>query len=274
MSQQNTNEKTTENFDKTVKKYKKKRRKSGFAAFVVALLLIATGLYFCYTKLFFVEKVDVVISDANGTSLVYSDEEVLSGLGIKKGDGLYSFSASDVEGKAKYNLPYFKEINVSRRWPSTVVVKVSLEKPMFYCTIADKIYIISEDLKVLENTSDARELGKNSLIYLKASGIHNCIEGEMLGVGIDTSEIIFELVEKLDENDILDKITSIDVTNKFDITMMYSSVYFVKLDDAVNMDTKIRYLKRIIEDRKDNPGGGVIDLRNVDENEAKFDKFN
>jgi cell division protein FtsQ len=270
LSQENTNAQ----FDKTVKKHKKKRRKSGVAAFVAAVLLVVAGIYFCYTKLFFVEKADIVVTDYNGTSLVYSEDEVLSGLGIQKGDGLYSFASDEVEERAKYTLPYFEEIEVTRRWPSTVVAKVSLEKPMFYCTIADKTYIVSEELKVLENTTDARDIGINSLIFLKASGIHNCIEGEKLGIDEDTDEIIEDLVETLDENDVLDKITGIDVTNKFDISMMYGSVYHVKLDDALNLDTKIRYLKRIIEDRKDNAGGGVIDLRNVDENEAKFDKFN
>ena len=106
MSRENTNAQ----FDKTVKKHKKKRRKSGIAAIVMAVLLVIAGIYFCYTKLFFVEKVDVVVTDSNGTSLVYSDEEVLSGLGIKKGDGLYSFAASDAEELAKYNLPYFEKI--------------------------------------------------------------------------------------------------------------------------------------------------------------------
>ena len=275
MSQQNDKKRMNDedNFEQTVKKQKGKKKKAGLVAFVTAVIFIAVGLYFCYTKLFFVEKLDISVSEQDGVKLCYSEEEVYEGLGIKKGMGLYDFSASDAEENAKYALPYFETVKISRRWPSTVVVKATLEKPSFYCSIADKMYIVSDNLKVLENTVDTREIGVNSLIYLKASGIHNCIEGEKLGIDKDTEEILLGLIEKLSEHDVLEKITSIDVTNKFDITMMYGQTYFVKLDDAVNLDTKIRYLKRIVEERKDNPGGGTIDLRNVEQNEAKFDRF-
>lgn len=276
MPEVNTNkaaEKKKNSFDKTVKRHKRINKKAKAVAIVAAIIICAVGIYLCFDKLFFVKSIAVESGDKSDAEKLYTQEQLFEGLGIEKGMGLYEFDADDAEKNAKYSLPYFKEIKISRKWPSTVVAKVIPETPSFYCLISDNMYIVSDELKVLECTTDARKIEVNSLIYLKVGGIHNCIEGEKLGVEEDTEQIIDTLVQELSKQGILERITSIDVTDKFDIEMMYDTTYLVKLDDAKNLDSKIHFLTRIVEERKDASGGGTIDLSNVSKKEAKFDKF-
>ena len=273
LSETKKRQNNSENFDKTVKKHKFNRRKASIIAIASAIAIIVAGTYFCFAKLLFVKAVDVVVTQESLIENPYTEEELFIGLGIEKGMGLYAFDAGEAERKAEYNLPYFKEIKVSRRWPGTVVAKVVLEKPEFYCEISDNLYIVSSDLKVLEYTTDARKIKINSLIYLETSGIHNCIVGEELGLENDSKEIISELLPKLEEYGMSDNITSLDVSDRFNIEFMYDTVYLVKLGDIKNLDAKMHYLSKIVEDREGNIGGGIIDLSNVSKKEAKFDKF-
>lgn len=273
MSVQKKSKKTTKSSDDVVKKVKFNKRKGILLAVVLAVIILVVGVYFCFAKLFFVKNVEVVVTQKTVFENPYTDEQLYSGLGIEKGKGLYSFDATTAEKNAGYNLPYFKEVKISRRWPSTVVAKVVLEEPAFYCEIADNLYVVSKDLKVLEYITNARKIKLNSLIYLKTSGIHNCIVGKKIGINDNSEKIILELLAKFSEKGIANNVTSLDVTDEFDIEFMYDTVYLVKLGDIKNLDAKMHYLVKIIEDREGNIGGGVIDLNNVSNKEAKFDKF-
>lgn len=273
LSEQNTQKKSDNNFDKTVKKQKFNRRKGVVIAIIAALVIVVIGVYFCFSKLFFVKNIVVVEKEESEFESPYTEQQLYDGLGIEKGKGLYSFDASETEEKAAYNLTYFKEINISRKWPGTVCLNVVLEEPAFYCEISDKIYIVSKDLKVLEYTSDSKKIKLLSLIYLETPGIHNCIVGEKLGLDENSEKNISELLAKFEEYAISENITSLNITDRFNVEFMYDTVYLVKLGDMKNLDAKILLLTKIVEDRKGNMSGGVIDLSNASKKEAKFDKF-
>jgi len=262
-------------FDTTVKKSKNRSRKSAALAFVCIFLIAVLGLYFCTSKLFFVKKIVVknVSADEKDTSVPYTSEEMLSGLGINIGDGLYSFNKKDAQNSAKYNLPYIKEIKISRRWPSTLVAKAELEKAAFYMSVSDELYILSDGLKVLEKTTDAEKIELGALMLLKTGKVDNCIVGEMLGIDSDLAAIISELTAILEENSILNKVEFIDVSDKFDISLMYESRFEILLGDSKNLKSKIEFMKRIIDDRGDATSGGTIDVSDEESREAVYKKF-
>ena len=170
-------------FDATVKKSKKNKRKNALIAFVCVCLVLAAGIFYCMSELFFVKSISVKNTsedDGNG-AFPYSDEEMLEGLGIKTGQQLYGFDVKEAQDNAIYNLAYIKDIKLSRRWPSTVVAKVELENPSFYVSVSDDLYILSDNLKVLERTGNVEKIEVSSLILLQAGKIDNCIVGEKLG---------------------------------------------------------------------------------------------
>ena len=260
-------------FDSTVKRKKRQRIRNTAIAVVIALVLVVIGLYFCSEKLFFVKKIDIVEQKSEFVGkFPYTEEQMLEGLGIQKGIGLYDFDANKAQKDAKYNLSYIKQIKISRRWPSTVVAKTTLEAPYYYVSVGDDLYIVSDELKVLEKTESSEKIELYSLIYLDCE-IHSCIVGESLGVSEDIAEIIYELDEKMSENGVKNEVSSINASDKFDISITYGTKYVVKLGDSKSLGTKLEFMKRIIEDREGDIVGGTIDVSDEKNREAVYKKF-
>ena len=219
-------------FDATVKDSKKRKKAGVITALVFVAVLLCVGLYFCFEKVFFVKKIDVkdITGEYENTAMFpYTDEEMLEGLGIEKGMGLYDFSTSEAEEKAKYNLPYIEEINVSRRWPTTVVAKTVLEVPTYYVSVNNNLYIISDSFKVLERTKDFEKIELYSLIFLESNSLHSCIVGEKLGIPADIEKIVDEMYKTFEEFGVQNDITAIDAGDKFNLSVMYGTRYSVKL---------------------------------------------
>jgi len=263
-------------FDTTVRREKVKRFKRICVSVIVIAIIAALGIFVCSENLFFVKGIDVKnISEDEYLSAYnpYTDDEMLEGLEIKKESGLYDFDASVAVEKAKYNLPYIKEIKISRRWPSTVVAKVKFEKPTYYISVENNLYILSDNLKVLERTKDYEKIEIGSLILLECKGIHNCIVGEKLGIPEDIEEIIAEIDKHIEAFEVKKHISNINVSDMFNLSIMYGTRYNVKLGDAKNIETKIEFMKRVIESRTDDTSGGTIDVSDVDKKKAAYTKF-
>ena len=264
------------NFDATVRNSKINRLKRTLISLLVVAIVVVLGIFVCSENLFFVKGIDVKNVSRDEYTVVanpYTDDEMLEGLGIEKGMGLYDFEATASEGRAKYNLPYIRQIKISRRWPSTVVAKVEFEVPTYYTSVENNLYIISDSLKVLEKTKNYEKIELNSLILLECNQIHNCIEGEKLGLPEDVEKIINDLDEQLKAFEVKKEISHINVSDKFNLSVMYGTKYSIKLGDPKNLDTKIEFMKRIIEDRADDNSGGVIDVSDEDSREAVYKKF-
>lgn len=263
-------------FDVTVSESKKSRRKGVVLSVILVLVLACVGLYFCTTKLFFVQSLDIKdITDEYERLVVfpYTEDEMLEGLGIEKGIGLYDFNAGKAEKNAKFTLPYIEDISVSRRWPDTVTVKAVVELPAYYVAVGNDLYIIADSLKVLEKTRDFERIELYSLIRLDCSSIHSCIVGEKLGIPDDIEEIILELYDNMNTYNVAKDVTGIDVSDKFNVSLMYRTRYTVKLGDTKSLGVKIEFMKRIIEDRVDEPVGGIIDVSDEKNREAVYKKF-
>ena len=262
-------------FDATVKNSKRNKRKSAVIALICICLVVSAGLLYCMSELFFVKKILIknITEGSETVEFPYTDEEMLTGLGIKKGDELYGFNTKEAQNSAVYNLAYIKEIKLSRRWPSTVVAKVELENAEFYVSVSGDLYILSENLKVLEKTSDAEKIEMYNLILLETGKVDHCIVGEKLGVGDDVADIIRDITKELSEKSLLGNISVIDVKDKFNIKLMYSSVYEVILGDSKSLKTKVDFMNRIIADRGENTAGGTIDVSDAEKREAVYKKF-
>ena len=261
-------------FDAVVKRGKSKKLRNTVICLLLLVAIIGIGLYFCFTEFFFVKN--LVISEEKSEfvgAFPYSNEEMLEGLGIEKGIGLYSFDAATAQNNAKYNLSYIKDIKISRRPPSTVVAKTTLEVPSYYVSVANDLFVVSDSLKVLEKTDSPEKIELYSLMFLDCDDIHSCIVGEKLGIPEDTEQLIIELCDKMTEYGVKNEVSSINVSDKFSISLNYGAKYIVKLGDSKSLGTKLEFMKRIIEDRTGDIVGGTIDVSDEKNREAIYKKF-
>lgn len=247
-----------QNFDEIVEKKKKLKKRNKIIAVVAALVVLVLGIFFCYTKLFVVKNITV---EFEGERIPYTAEEVILSSGIKKETPLYEIREDDVKQNTRYSLPYVT-VEVKKKWPSSIVIKAKKKPGRFYMSVSGKLYILSEDLVVLEKTTDIEKIETDSLVFVKLPAVSECIEGQKAAVDENTEEILGEIVTLLSKYGMLSGTKEIDMSNRFDIRMNYDSKYYVKFGDIKNAEQKIQLMKLTIEDKIKSGESGIIDVSN------------
>lgn len=248
-------------FDKVVKKKKSSGRRNKIIAALAVAAVVVLGVYFCFDKLFVFKK--LVMVDAvtkKEITVPYTEEQLLDGMGIEKGMKLYGREGKEIASNAKYNLTYIKDMKISRKLPNTIVAEVTLAKEMFYFSINETIYIVSEDLVVLDSGRNIDEKRLDNLILLRCSSIRKCIKGEKLVLDEEIESILLELTDVLETEKSLGNIKMIDVYDKFDITLHHGTKFIVKLGDFKDFSNKIKMMNEIIKDKEGTTANGTIDV--------------
>ena len=197
-------------FDKTVKTKKKEKRNGRAFTIFAILVLLLLGTYFCMTKLFVFKNLKIVSEGKEH----YTEQQILEGAGINKGVLLHELDIKSAEYKASYNLPYV-DITFKKRFPTTLVANVKYRQPKFYINVANSMYVLSEDLVVLEKTADIEMIEANALVFVEFSDINKCIEGEKIFLEDEIKEIFESLVFELDSAGMLGRISGINMKNKY-----------------------------------------------------------
>ncbi|MBE6680973.1 MAG: hypothetical protein E7600_01635 [Ruminococcaceae bacterium] len=248
-------------FDKIVKKKKSTSLRNKIIAALAVVVIIVLGVYLCFDKLFVFKKLVVVDADTGKQiTTPYSQEELCNGMGLKKGMKLFSKSEKDIVNEAKYNLTYIKDIEISRKLPNTYVAEVKLAKERFYLSINGTIYILSDDLTVLESGNSVSENRIENLILLRLSSVKGCVTGEKLKIDEETEKILLELTGVLETEKALGNIRMIDLCDKFDISLQYGTKFYVKLGDFKDFGNKIKMMNEIIKDKAGTTASGTIDV--------------
>lgn len=268
-----SDEKSNADFDIVVKNEKKKKRKSTLALLLLFSVIVIVGAYLCVTRLFVIKHIVLENTTEPVVMPSYSEQELLSGFGLEKGTPLFSLDEDKMLQNAKYTLTYIKDVKISRKLPSTLVVKATCERPLYYVSIKDKMYILSDTLKVLDVAKSAEEAEILNLVMLCADNISSCVKGEKIGIDSETEKIILDITKSLDEENSLYGITRLDVTDKFDIMLMYEKRFQVMLGDYKDIREKVKRMNAIIADKKDDITGGVIDITAEYGKPSKYKKF-
>lgn len=249
------------------RKERKKRHKNTVLSVLFLLAVLIVGTYLCREKLFKIDKIRVY------GECPYSETELAEGMKIKLGDSLYGKSDEELKQNIKYNLAYIDKAEISRIWPGTLKLTVEEAKPTFYITMENTMYILSQSLRVLSKTEDIEEIELKKLVYVELNEINSCVEGEFLSANKDAEEILKTLYELLTSYEVFSQISTIDVTDKFDITLSFGTKYRVKLGDEINLESKIGFMLTIIEEKQKDGMGGIIDVSDDDVKEGTFESF-
>lgn len=229
---------------------KKNKRRRAFYIFLV----VAAALSFfvvVFTVLLKISDIEIT-----GTS-VYTEEEILSALSVSKGDSLYGFDEKAVANTLKHRFPYIKSISVDRILPSTLVINITDETPVFAIQVERDYFILSDDFKVLERRSALPEDIK--LVFLNTGYVKRCVTGETLSFA-ETRLLLSldELWATLCHYKLDGKIDYIQAYNRFDIYFGYNNGQLkTYLGDIKDCDAKIRFFIGIKEHLYDDQRGNL-----------------
>lgn len=233
---------------------KKKKRKQMITRAVLLVIFLCAGIILALTIFFNISEITVT-GDA-----VYSSEEVIAKSEVNIGDNLIFISKSKINEKISTELPYVDSVKIKRHLPTKLELVITKTEAVYAVVVNGYYVLLNEDGKVLEK--DLEYIGEN-IILLNIGEIESVETGKPILAGANYLEKLMN-VRKVCIEKGLDEITSMDLSNLYDIKLVYQGRITLELGETnkENLPKKIALGKAAIETQnEENPQyHGTINL--------------
>lgn len=221
-----------------------------FLLHMATVLAVVVALILGMSLFFKVETITVAGMEK------YTAWDVRQASGISDGENLLGISKAKISDSILKNLPYVQTVRVGIKLPGTVHIEIT-EFPVTYA-IEDTEggwWLIGSDGRVADKTTAAEatdatkilgvrivdpQLGSSAVAEEPEAQVDE--EGNEIPVtvyGRERLALALEIVKILEENGILGKMASVDVTDLGALTMWYGVQYKVLLGDQSRLSYKI-----------------------------------
>ena len=213
------------------------------AVIILAAVVVACALFFR------VSDIQVI------GNVRYTAQEIIDVTGVKNGDNLFTVDRSRLAREIQNRLPYIKTVSVRRALPDGLVITVTEGQAVAAIEQDGRWWLMDSAGKLLEMTSSPSG-------YAAITGISPLAPAA--GTNLATSEeqrprltLLRELLEALEDNGLLDKLNSVDLSQEYQITLTYDRRFTVQLSTALASpnpnETAMSYWLRRFAVAKDNP---------------------
>lgn len=246
--------------------FAKKRKSKKIRRFVfLGILLVAlfgTCLYFALENYFVVEDVSVKKSS------IYSTADIVKTIQIEKKTPLYRLSKKKIVSAIEEKFPYILDVKIKFKLPDTVQITYQEEYGEMALALGDDVYAIDRELFVLAKEGKNTEIPR---IKLACSSLDRCVVGESLSFTDEgIAPALLELLSEMKKSKMLSNITSIDVSDKFNLKMNYGDRFLILLGDRQDIKLKLAMIREVIADL-DEGATGRIDISDADNAYVKLD---
>lgn len=281
---------------------RRKRRRALFFYIAVFLLVVVSAITLSLTVLFKIDTIQVT-----GTSR-YQAQQIVETSGIVRGENLFLAKTGNARKAIESKLPYIKTAQISRRLPATIVIHVEDDTPKGAISYNEKYALVGSNDKVLEfadalpegitlikglllaeakvgepiayaedtpSSAASSETAASSGAPANASAEQVSSAQSALGSEAPTmheTKTIFQDLLKAIEDNGLDKITEIDLSDRYNIAILYDNRVTMELGLPTDLDYKIHYAKGILDAGgvKENERG-VLNLSDALNNKVPFE---
>lgn len=245
---------------KTIKVENKKTKKALVVAkwFTLIVLLIGAILYFLMCPLFNIKEIEIL-----GNSKI-STNEIISLSEINLEENIFKINYIKLEENIKQNA-YIDSVTAKMVLPNKIQLQIQERTAKYMLEFGSAFAYINNQGYILEISDKRLEL---PIISGYKTEIENIKDGNRLcQEDLQKLETILKIVETANGYEIGDTITKIDITDNNNYTLLLEEEKkTVYLGDATNINTRILYLKEILEVEK---GKEMIIFLNIDVNTQK-----
>ncbi len=214
-----------------------------------------------------------VINDISAVGGVdYTSEELVEASGVEKGDHLFSFSSREIGELMTLRCPELSEVDVERTPPGKIVFNVTEEPPRFYCDFYGEYRMLSPTLRVLASVteSDAKSKKCIKIILPDISRATAGLAPEFCDVKDDS--YIFSAAAAVLNSSLGDRAGTLDVSDKYNMTLTVDGKYILKLGDSESIETKLRIAAAVLENEMfDKDIKATIDVTDLSESSVVED---
>lgn len=251
MNQGQSGRLTPEERAERVKKLKRKRRFR--LAIVVSAFVLILAMIISPIILFAAFRVKNFVVE--GTS-PYVKEEIIGASGIETGKSLVFIDVDEVAALIEKNLPYTDEVVITKKLPSSIVIRYGETTKAFAFELNAGTYALTDsNLKVLELSAMVPE----GITLIKGAVPVSAELGTVMSftdkddktddeaTSDKTLALILEITGAITENGMTD-INLIDISARNDIYMIYQERLVLSLGMSTDINAKLSLGQRVIVD--------------------------
>ena len=276
---------------------RRRRRRRNLLMVLLGLLVICVGVALSLTVLFKVDTFRIENMDGStpADTGIYTEDAILGALGVPVGENMFQFSAAQKEKNMVVSLPYLERVEIRRRLPSTLVIRVEPAVET-WCAQSDSGWLtLSDGLKIMK-ISEEQPQGLPALLgldieapvagyYLKlatpnatatpapaASGV-SAVQSTASSSSSSTSgseqsthdpmDDVNRLLELLWTYELKDDCTSIQFGDSNELYFIYQNRAKVLLGTFNNLDYKIKFAAYLLHN-EDGKGIGDTEQGTLD----------
>lgn len=247
----NNNKKNNNTNDNVVhiQKQKKSTKKLKLVVKIILIiaLIIGIAIFIMTTSLFNVTHIEV-----SGNYRVAKQRiESLSKINLDV--NTYQYSKKEIASNIKEE-PYVENVKVKRILPNTIKIEIEERKPKYIILYSNSYVYISNYGYILEISNEALSI---PLIEGYTTTKEKIVPGNRLqSEDLQKLNTVLKITESMETNEISDKITSIDISDKNNyIIKMENEGKIVYLGNASNINDRILMLKEILIKEANFKGG-------------------
>ncbi|MBR7160913.1 MAG: FtsQ-type POTRA domain-containing protein [Clostridia bacterium] len=215
--------------------------------FFIVFLMTAASIAITFSFLFFfrVKTVSVLHNKEITT------DEILTAADIPLNRHIFAVNAKKAESSVFSLSPYIKSVNITRHFPSKIVIESEEYTADFYIEIEQKYYLISHTLLILEEISES-EISETDAAELYLPEINT--DPEKFGVG---KKIIFLekedrasvplLMDTFSESKLFGSFTKLDLDEEANLTAVVDKQYTIKFGNKKDLEEKLRLCEEAVE---------------------------
>ena len=227
-----------------LKKEERKNRKGRrFFKFFILFILLSGGIIaFALSPVFEIKTINV---EGN---IKISKGEIISLSGIKENENIFKTNIGQAKNNIKENA-YIESVTIKRTLPSVITINVSEREATFMIEDINGLVYINNQGYLLEIAQDKLNVPTLSGIETDAENLK--IGKRLCNDDLQKLEIVLKIMETANSYDIKELITGINIVDKDNfILYLAGEKKTVYIGDASNLNTRMMYLKEILDREK------------------------
>lgn len=231
-----------------VKKNNVKKRKVKKKVKIIFFMIVLIGLliFILSSPLFNIKNIEV-----KGNSEL-SKEKIIGISTLHLNSNIFKFNNMIVKEKLKENA-YIESVEVTRKLPSTVQIAVKEREAKYMLQFADSYVYINNQGYMLEISNERLNL---PILIGFTTDLSNIKAGNRIDVAdLKKMDMVIKIYEAARSNGLGELVTKIDISNDKNYAIILETEgKKVYLGDCSELNTKILYLKSILETQKGKSG--------------------
>ena len=254
-------EKTNIKRENSDRRKSRRRRKMSVYVLAVILLVITVGITLCFTFMFNINE--IVIS---GESDTYTPMDIVNASGISIGDNLFRIDIEETKKKMHEELLNVEDIEIKKKFPYSISIHVTRCIPTYNIEYQGGVLLVSEKGKILANNPSAIE----GLALVQGFEPKTMTAGENISsINEEKDSAFADMLENFVKYNEMG-ITTIDMTDKSNIKLVYENGVLMKIGNCDDMEYKLESIKLVIDQgvtdsfrgmlRYNGPESGITEL--------------